>query len=194
MENWTDDHMRAVAYAAQLVGSAFAIARGNNETAAGAFKGVYEYINIKWQKNCSGCRTLAMQQSCGNDFSGDCAASGGLTTSAHDITFSSMSGDNGIDPSRRTKNVVHEFGHAFDNTITGGSENMPGNVFDGARQNVLRPNRYEGRWDWQQSPSGTQNEIFADMFTAFTYGGWNLNVNNADQVSRANTWMNELVP
>ncbi len=191
MDNWTDNHKRAVLSAALLVGSAFARKTTGDDTAAGAFKAVYKYINIKWQKNCSGCRTLEMQKKCGNNFAGECGASGGLTTSAHDITFSSMSGDGG---ERGTKNVVHEFGHAFDNAITGGSENMPNDIFTDARTNILRSNQYAGRWDWQQSPSGTSNEIFADMFIASTYGAWNTNVNNADQVGRANTWMSGLIP
>jgi hypothetical protein len=135
---------------------------------------------------------------CGNDS----VSSGGCTDGAHQIRFWSMSGQGQNDIDRMVKNVVHELGHAFDwthydpATKTRASNHMPSGL---ARDNVLRPNVTTSkgtRWDWQQSADTASNEVFADMFIAWTYGAWNTStaIENVLAVGNAQTWMNSLAP
>ena len=113
-----------------------------------------------------------------------------------------MSGQMFNDTARMVKNVVHELGHAFDNSLTytdpdtgrarRPDQDMPGGL---TRNLVLRPNPIPGRLDWQQNPTNTSNEFFADMFIAWTYDAWNTStaIENVLAVGVAQNWMNGLV-
>ena len=113
------------------------------------------------------------------------------------IRFWSLSGHGQGDIFRMVKNVVHELGHAYDNSLGYYNEDQvwirrsTGMTFT---RDVLRPNRVNGEisprhWDWQQSPSNNSNEIYADMFIAWTYNAWNFDINYAQEVSDAQEWM-----
>jgi hypothetical protein len=127
--------------------------------------------------------------------------SGGCTTNSHQINFWSMSGQLFNDTARMVKNVVHELGHAFDNSLTypdpdtgrarRPDQDMPGGL---TRDNVLRPNPIPGRRDWQQNPTNTSNEFFGDMFIAWTYDAWNTDPRNQLRVDVASDWIDGLVP
>ncbi len=153
-------------------------------TSSEAFRAVYDHVNFKWEGSAGMCGS-------------DAVSSGGCTDGAHQIRFWSMSGQGQLDFSRMIKNVVHELGHAFDwtqydpLTKTRASNHMPPGF---TRSTILRPNDPAGRWDWQQSPRNTSNEIFGDMFIAWTYGAWNTDPLNVTTVNAAQGWMNGLVP
>jgi RHS repeat-associated protein len=193
--NW-NGHVKeqlAVLAAVEIVGATFASAREIGESASEAFGAVYGHVNIGW----GGIGATGTQ----------CPAvtSGGCTSSSQQINFWSMSGHMQNDMSRMIKNVVHELGHAFDNSLAypdpnpdpvigrmrRPDEDMPSGM---TRDTVLRPNPIAGRLDWQQSDQNTSNEIFADMFIAWTYDAWNTDSANQKRVTAAQAFMISLVP
>jgi len=178
----------AILRGARLVGDKFAKERNNGETAADAFVAVYESINITKETSPGIC-----------DDPTKIVKSGGCTYNAHDISFWSMSGhgDNGGvgDINRMMKNVVHEFGHAFNNARGRPASNMSSSY----TRSILRPNISSPlgqRWEWQQSADTGGSEIFADMFIAWTYDEWNPDPSAEDAIaiSNAQDWMDGLVP
>jgi len=198
---WDAYHKRAVIGAISKIGSKFATERGRGETAAQAFKAIYGYVTITWDKNCYYCRTPKQIRECGNNFAGSCAAGGGLTTGAHSITFASMTGEGRHDTFRSILNVVHEFGHVYDNLLGFGPRNdMPADFWRN-RARILHPNidRASGKpcdecLLWQQNRTPSPTETFADMFIAWTYDVWNTVPDNALIVSQAQDWMNKWMP
>jgi RHS repeat-associated protein len=191
---WDDDHIEAVLAGIELVASKFAATRGNGESPYASFRSIFSNgLTFGWG---------------GIGAVGDCAdvTAGGCTSSSRQINFWSMSGDNKDQMYRRIKNVVHELGHAYDNSLYNpntrkrASDNMP-DVFVGNRFLILRPNidRASGElcnkcFDWQQNRTLSRGETFADMFLAWTYGAWNQDPMNAVLVTDAQTWMNGIVP
>ncbi len=179
---------KAVLLAAQLVGARFASTRGLGESAGSAFKAIYGHITIK-AENAGMCGNVSVD-------------SGGCTNSQHHITFWSMSGNGQNDIARMTKNVVHEFGHAYNASIGYAAsidldQNYPDLRAD--RSLYMRPNPGHPKYyDWQQHPpemdddgwSGT--ETFGDMFIAWTYNAWNTSsaVENINSVRAAQTFLN----
>ncbi len=186
--NWTFDKAFAVFAAVDLVGTKFASERGLGESASEAFGAVYDHVNIGWG---------------GTGAQGGCASvtSGGCTSSSHQINFWSMSGGMYNDTPRMIKNVVHELGHVFDNSLTYPDPNtgrarrpdqdMPSGL---TRETILRPNVPTGRLDWQQHPGADGGEFFADMFIAWTYNAWNTSTDpkNVVAVGIAQDWMDGL--
>jgi len=152
-----------------------------------AFKNTYGSVYFQWETGAGSCGAATN------------ITSGGCTHSAHKISFWSMSGGSSNDMSRMIKNVVHEFGHAYNNVLGGAGNKLPYSTGD-IRENVLRPNEIEGRWDWQQHPPAlseagwSPSETFGDIFIAWAYDAWNTNADNSEQVSAVNNWMNGLVP
>lgn len=67
-------------------------------------------------------------------------------------------------------------------------------AFVNKRETILRPNQYEGRYDWQQNTAKTPTETFADMFIAWTYDVWNTEPQYANRVADAQAWMNGWMP
>ncbi len=189
----------AILRAARLVGDKFTEKRKNGETAADAFIAVYGGLNFKKEEEGS-------VGICGDPTKP--VASGGCTDNAHDIRFWSMSGhaDNGIgDINRMMKNVVHELGHAFNNSLSYQDPNDPlktrkpdndmSSTFTRAALLLLNQSSSLGqRWEWQQSLDNTGSEIFGDMFIAWTYNAWNADPFYATEVNAAQGWMNGLVP
>jgi hypothetical protein len=178
----TDNDVFAIFAGVDIVGARLASRRGLGETASEAFGAVYDHLTIQWEGGSGTCGGKGGVES------------GGCTDGPHQIRFWSLSGhgQNAID--RMTKNVVHELGHAFD-WITGRQSNDMSADF--TRDALLRPNitTSEGpRWDWQQSPNNSGNEIFADMFIAWTYNAWNNDPANETTVGDAQGFMNGLVP
>jgi hypothetical protein len=202
--NWTIERKLAVLTAARLVGGKFAKERGNGETSAEAFSSVYGGININWG---------------GTGSMGDCSktTSGGCTSTSHQINFWSMAGQNTdpMQPYRTVKNVVHEFGHAFDKSLgyydpkghwIQESTHMPDNVYyNGVRDQVLRSNMANGElspnhYDWQQHPpsmdalGSSRSETFSDIFVAWTYDAWNTDPTYSNNINDVRNYMNGLVP
>ncbi len=180
-DGWDDNNIKAVYDAVELVGSKFASERGLGESDRTAFVAVYDHIEMKWEGGAGMCGD-------------DPADSGGCTDGAHQIRFWSLSGHGQSEVSRMAKNVVHELGHAFDWTQGRPSNNMSP---DFTRDTLLRPNLRSSdgqRWEWQQSDRNTDNEIFADIFIAWTYNVWNTDPVNAANIDDAKSWMNGLVP
>jgi hypothetical protein len=178
----TDNDVFAIFAGVERVGARFAAARGLGETASEAFGAVYDHLTIQWEGGSG---------SCGNNTG---VSNGGCTDGAHQIRFWSLSGHGQNDIDRMAKNVVHELGHAFDWIKGRPSNDMSA---DFTRNTLLRPNitTSQGtRWDWQQSPDNTGNEIFADMFIAWNYNAWNNDPANETTVGDAQSWMNGLVP
>ncbi len=111
-----------------------------------------------------------------------------------------MTGEAAMDFQRGVKNVVHELGHAYNDSFgssapTGGAANSMTDDMAGRRNQMLRPNDPAGRYDWQQHPdSNTQSEVFADMFIANTYNAWNIDPANSQWVNEAKMWMNQWIP
>jgi hypothetical protein len=181
----------AVLAAIEDVGVAFASTRENGESASEAFGAVYGHVTIGWGG------TGATGTECPS------VTSGGCTSSSHQINFWSMTGHLQNDMARMIKNVVHELGHAFDNSLTypdpdtGKSrrpdQDIPGGI---TRDTVLRPNVPDGRLDWQQHPGANGPEFFADIFLAWTYNAWNTNTDpqNVAALNVAQGFMNGLVP
>ncbi|GAB1471727.1 hypothetical protein MASR2M66_26050 [Chloroflexota bacterium] len=182
--------------AARLVGGKFAEERGSGETATDAFIAVYGGINFKKEGSVGICGDPTKP-----------VLSGGCTDNAHDIRFWTMSGhaDNGIgDINRMMKNVIHELGHAFNNSLAYPNPNDPlkirkpdNDMSSTFTRTLLLLNQSSAlgqRWEWQQSPEVTSSEIFGDMFIAWTYNAWNTDPRNATNVNEAQIWMNGLVP
>lgn len=181
--------------AVEKVGMIFASIRGLGESTSQAFKAIYGRMTLQWEGGAG---------TCGDSTN---VTSGGCTDSAQKIRFWSLSGHGQNDVNRMTKNVIHELGHAYDNALAYPEPNPqhPGQMRrpdqdmspDFTRNILLRPNvttELGQRWDWQQSPDNTSNEIFADMFIAWTYNAWNNDPANATSVGDAQNWMNGLVP
>jgi len=188
---WDDKHIYALTYAVVDVGTKFASARGIGETSSQAFNEVYDGINFSWG---------------GSGATGQCAdpniGSGGCTSNSHQINFWSMSGEFNNDISRMIKNVVHELGHAYDNSLydpttrSRASTNIP-DIFVRNRFLILRPNPVcDTCYGWQQNREQSPHETFGDMFIAWTYGVWNTSSdpNVAQMIVDAQAWMNGLVP
>lgn len=161
-----------------------ACSQSDPATAAEAFRAIYDHVNFQWEGSAGTCGNVAVN-------------SGGCTDSAHQIRFWSMSGQMYNEMDRMVKNVVHELGHAFDwtrydpVTKTRASNHMSS---DFTRDTVLRANLIAGRRDWQQSRDNGSNEVFADMFIAWTYNAWNTDPLYATEVNAAQAWMSGLVP
>ena len=186
--NWKLNDQVAVIGAVEKVGTKFASERGIGETSSDAFREVYGRVTMQWEGSAG---------KCGNTTG---VSNGGCTDGAHQIRFWSLSGHGQNDINRMIKNVVHELGHAYDWTHYDPSTKTRASDYissDFTRDALLRPNlkTSEGqRWNWQQSDKNTSNEIFADMFLAWTYGAWNNDPLNIAVVNSAQSWMNGLVP
>ena len=174
------NHEWAVAWAVEAVGDQLAERRDIGETSAAAFKAVYKGgVNFKWETT---------DGTCGEDT----VNSGGCTDSPNQIGFWSMSGDSNsksLDMSRMVKNVVHELGHAYYDSI---KNPVLGYGFS---RDALIPNpSYDTGevLDWQQHPGADGPELFADTFIAWTYGAWNSV--NVRAVTFAQNAMNSFVP
>ncbi len=185
MEGWTYEHKYAVWVAVSAVGQAFAQTRGRGETAAEAFRAVYGWVTFTWETECYYCRDEETRERCGSNFAGDCAASGGVTLSAHHIMFASMAGDHiagyGRQLLRRRNNVVHELGHAFDHVlgfggrtaVSGDWSHLNRNPVEGCRdwENCGFASPLNQR-DWVMNRTNENYEIFADQFLGWTFGRW----------------------
>jgi hypothetical protein len=171
----------AVVGALDKVGLKFASERAGSSSQA--FVAVYGHMTLQWEGGVGICGDPNKP-----------VDSGGCTDNSHQIRFWSMSGHGQNDISRMMKNIVHEFGHAYDNILGSPSGDMSP---DFTRNTLLRPNQKTElgtRWGWQQSPDTASNEVFADMFIAWTYNAWNNDPANATTVGDAQNWMNGLVP
>ncbi len=190
-ETWRVENMQAVVRAAYLIGNKYA---GIGETASGAFNRVYSGVTMTQDSKCKDCRTKAQNDRCGNDFSGDCAAGGGVTTGSHSISFAVMSGQGTDFMDRMVKNVVHELGHVRNDNSGGKLVDDLGNTkISGMRDSILRPNP-GGNFDWQQNENPGSGELFADMYIAWVYDAWNTEPFNAGDVDQATQWMYDNVP
>jgi hypothetical protein len=111
-------------------------------------------------------------------------------------------------PDNITKNVIHELGHVLDyknhisNRIPGPSKDKNGNEVPNlnfTRNVILRSNEGPGL-NWQQHPCDRYpydckegGELFADMFIAWVYNGWNTNPRNKDYVDYTKKWMGDQI-
>jgi RHS repeat-associated protein len=161
--NWSNEHKSEAKKAALAVGAKMTGELGG--TAWDAFRKVYGKVEIFWGNGE------------GHSLSDECAAitSGGCTSSAHLINFM-------ITWSNRTSavyNMVHEFGHAFnnllwfDNSNTGRRDRLPEAYMVETGGLERSAGGYAGPYGtWQQSQKDTPSENFADMFLGWTYGEW----------------------
>jgi hypothetical protein len=112
---------------------------------------------------------------------------GGCTTSSRLINFMSLSmpGGNRTSAMANTNarnNIVHEFGHAFANRFTSGSDGP----YDAMNQRVnsifwsdagFHSSPASANRTWRQYPlsdgGSASHEAFADMFLGWTYSTWN---------------------
>ncbi len=180
---FTDEEISAIYSAAQAVGERFRIGIGGGITSGEAFKSEFGYtIFLKGNRGADGAS---------GGLSGECQGigTGGCTSTANLINFKMMSGSSTNDTSRMAHNVVHELGHSYD--LSRGTRprmDIP-DRFVTNRANILRPNEYEGRLDWQQNLDMSPGETFADMFIAWTYNVWNNDPVNISVVVDAQEWM-----
>ena len=185
---FTGEEISAIYRAVQTVGAKFSQAIGGGKTSGEAFKQEFGYtIFLKGNGGADGGSS---------GLSGECMGigSGGCTSNADLINFVAMSGSSTNDISRMAHNVVHELGHSYD--ISRGFRprtDIP-DSFVTNRENILHPNQYEGRLDWQQNLDMTPGETFADMFIAWTYDVWNTEPGNAKDVAAAQAWMDGWMP
>lgn len=193
--NWIYKDVMAVAFAVADIGAQFASQRHQNESSADAFQAVYDHVALIW-KGSPG--------KCGNDY----VSSGGCTDGPNQVRFWSLSGQLDTDLVRMVKNVVHEFGHVYnDGHHYGPSTNLDNGTLRFNRPLFLRPNMADGEispnhYDWQQHPpemdadGWSGGETFADMFVAWTYNAWNTNsaTENVNAVSEAQAFMNNYLP
>jgi RHS repeat-associated protein len=181
--NFSEEEIRAIYRAVVAVGDKFR--QLGDELASGeAFKNNFGYtIIVKGNKAADGTS---------GGLSTECQGigTGGCTTNANLINFVEMSGSSTNDISRMEHNVVHEFGHSYDMSLGYGPRNDMSYSLYNYREQILRPNMYEGRLDWQQNLTVSPGETFADMFIAWTYDTWNTDPNNRGYVSSAQNWMN----
>jgi len=183
----------AILKGARLVGDKLAEARGDGESAVDAFSAIYTG-GINFTKGSANA-------------SGDCVGvtSGGCTSSSSQINFWSIAGHG--DPFIMMGNVIHELGHAYNNEYGKAPEkSMPFwmyNPSNPGRELFLQPNSLAPRDPtlvcddcpyWQYNRARTATETFGDMFVAWTLGVWNLNPDNAKQVTAAQIWMNGQIP
>ena len=180
---FTPEEISAIYAAVQAVGAKFSQAIGGGLSSGEAFTQVYGYLFI-----ASGCPTSV------------CGDIGGITDSAHNIKFSHL--DSGF--LRARNNMVHELGHAFNDSFTVG--NQPA-YFLGCTQTLTAgcegyyeqgfPNRPDfpsntgpnwigpnsgfasgqNQYTWQQSYAlaGSTHEEFADQFLGWTFNTWQQN-------------------
>ncbi|MCU0485605.1 MAG: RHS repeat-associated core domain-containing protein, partial [Anaerolineales bacterium] len=186
-DGWTSKNQAVALEAVERVGARLAEIRGKGESSSDAFKAVYGYVKLEWEESAGDCQGIP-------------ADAGGCTDNAHKIRFWSLSGQMYDDTPRMVKNVIHELGHAFDNSLgykdsVGKSRRPDQDMSAGfTRDTVLLPNPLaDKRWNWQQSSQTTSNEVFADMFIAFTYDAWNNDPMNAAIASDARSWIRDLV-
>jgi hypothetical protein len=182
---WTDDEIRAVYLGVMAVGARISSEiRENIFTIVGeAFQIVYGGITfLRGNRRVDGSTTGLSSQCQG-------ITSGGCTSSSNLINFMSMSGGFYSELGRMAHNVVHELGHAFDNSLAlGPRKDMPYSIYL-YRSNILHPNENPERLDWQQNLEAVPGETFADMFIAWTYNVWNTNAKNVLAVAGAKAWM-----
>jgi len=185
----------AILSAVVKVGEKFASERGLGESGSTAFRATFGYINFKFEGSTGSCGSTQGVNS------------GGCTRGDHDVSFWSMSGQLYNGWSRMMKNVVHEIGHVYDNSLGGVSSNLPLDT-QTIRSQVLLPNRAANgelspnHYEWQQHPPAMDeagwsgSETFGDIFIAWTYNAWNTgNGPEADNnISIVNNWMNGLIP
>ncbi len=171
----------AVINAIEKIGSRFNDEGGNTLGSEKEFKKSFVPIKLIWEDNAGICGIEKNVES------------GGCTDSKYQVRFWSLTGQRYYDLDRMTKNVIHELGHVYDNNLWkydesgNSSRRSTGMTFT---RDVLRPNNPAGRLNWQQHPgSNAQNEIYADMFIAWTYNAWNTNPINYEQVLAAQAWM-----
>ena len=188
---------RAIMAGIFAVGGKFAESRGNGESAASAFRAVFdEGVSFELDEKCDGCRAGKIKGTnklCGSDYTSPGCVPGGAFTSGTTITFASFNGENVNNFFKMTLNVVHELGHVYYGEV--GNPTI-GSAFS---RDALIPNSCDGCYEWQQHPPSMNatgedilTELFGDTFVAWTYGAWNpLNMNAADA---ANGAMNNLVP
>jgi RHS repeat-associated protein len=188
-DGWTNETKLAICIAVLMIGAK--LAEGTLMTAAEAFSKVFGTMQINWGKEG------ASGPICPN------VGSGGCTSSSRQINFWSMSGgdkDYYPDIMRMVKNVVHEFGHAYNNKFGGALANaLDLTVIPSHRANILLSNpEVDGHVlaDWQQNTSQNGSETFADMFVAWTFDAWNEDPLNTDHylVDAAQTFMNNVMP
>ena len=141
---------------------------------------------------------------------GVCGDIGGITNSAHSISFSALDSDY----LRARNNVVHELGHAFDNannllprnalscTQTLGCEgyrsgfpdrhDFPNPIPDGwtGRTSGFASKQNQFTWQMSYSNAGEPYEEFADQFLGWTFNNWE----NSPAGQMRSDWMNDYMP
>jgi len=153
-----------------------------------------DLMTFKWNPQCYGCRPVECQRAnlwnnkdpekceCEKTNTCNCKPIFGVTNGVRDIEFASMSKHNNIDIRnlRKTNNVIHELGHAFNVRLGRIPENAVASysvVIDNKSWSLVsRPDGFyrdnTGDFTWVQSPYPTSTEIFADMFLGWIYNKW----------------------
>jgi hypothetical protein len=182
-EGWTARTRAIVRQAAFDSGMASARGQAGTTFAQAFIQDHPDGIEFEWKTDDPRLRNEDQNANpaCDNNFTGDCAASGGYTVNSHHILIASLS--NGI---YGVRNVVHELGHAYRKGVP--ATNMPDN-FPEDRERILRSNGI-GPLNWQQNTAQNPSETFADMFIAWVYAAWNTDPANSGLVNDAQTWMN----
>jgi RHS repeat-associated protein len=185
---WSNDDRAAVKSAVKAVAAKFGAVTGRNS----AFIWGQVYGDIDFAMGCS------------IDICGDV---GGITNSAHSISFSAL--DSGY--LRARNNVVHELGHAFE---AGFAKNQPAEILgDTQTRNAKFPNRPDfpanpdsnwvgenwgfasgqNQFTWQMSyeKAGATYEEFADQFLGWTFNTWKTDINGSmtDNAQMRSGWM-----
>jgi hypothetical protein len=183
---WTNEDISAVYMAVMAVGAKIGqVLRAVNDivlTAGEAFQGIYGNVTFLRGNRRADGSTNGLSEECAGIGTGGC-------TQGNIINFVSLSGGMYNEMDRMAHHVVHELGHSYDHSLGYGPRlDMPLSIYRN-RANILRPNEYTGRLNWQQNLTVSPGETFADMFIAWTYNVWNIYPQNTTLVAAAQYWM-----
>ncbi|MBK9008603.1 MAG: hypothetical protein IPM31_16630 [Anaerolineae bacterium] len=123
---------------------------------------------------------------------------GGCTTGKRIINFNSLSRWN--DGCTAQHNIVHEFGHIYNNVNNGTPASKMADLsinpedFVTNRKEIIKPNV---DCSWVLNDAMTPQETFGDFFVAWTYDQWQEplvdNYQNLTRSGKARQWMNNFM-
>ena len=209
VNQWDTNDLEAARRAAILVGEKF-MSSGVGSDPVQAFRQVYgihgsQTMLFTWNPSCTMCKPGYCRpdgNANGKDYSiddpniliplldgtreqCDCLPKGGYTHGERSIEFASLwpkytSHGTSIQMLRKTNNIIHELGHAFNHRAYQYPENKVASYYEIVnhepfyltnRSHGFYVDQY-GTMTWVQSTQTSGSEIFADMFIGWVHGKW----------------------